>query len=76
MPPKLPLTWRKALIRGPDFRAIVEKKALNLEKQELVSITQILERDLTTGDAEWTATFDVFNNNNNNNHQACKDCEA
>ena len=48
MPLKLPLTWQKALIRGLDFRTIVERGALNLKKEELVSVQQNLEHDLVT----------------------------
>ena len=66
------MTWPKALIRNPDFRATVEREALDLEQQELVWVQQNLERDLTTVNAEWNAARGTVNNNN----QAYLECVA
>ena len=72
MHPTLPMSWPKALIRSPDFRATVEKEVLDLERQELGPVQQNLERDLLTVTTEWNVTRGPVNSNN----QAYVECVA
>ena len=63
MPKTFTLTWSKALTRGPIFKRIEKRAALQGKKNEFIEAEETLERDLATVRANWTATRHVVQSN-------------
>ena len=74
MPAKFDMTWLTAFSQGPNFQAIKKREALETKNlswlQELATVQQNLERDITTSTAEWNTANNVVRNNK----QESKEC--